>query len=776
MPDPIIESIDSLECLPLFPAYHPPNETPTFRKHNLIYGFNGCGKTTLSRVFASLGSGTPHEDWPANGAFAVTLSDGTKLAPRYGDSALGERLFVFNTDFMSEHFRWKEGEAKPIFYLSKEQKDLSVYIEAKLGRRALMEARLQRVGTIRSNFVTAFSQHKTDRARLISDQLGLGRRYNATSLDADYRSYSHDDNDLLSDEDVRIHGDILRQQEPLPKRASINVQMHDMCTVLRDAHRLLATTLGAISIEALRDHGDMLPWVKAGLAYHKDHSLYSCLLCGNPLTVQRSQALESAIDDRYDNLISELAANRQAAQTLHDFLADAKPALPSRNDIAKEHQAAFGTTADELRSIISEGQHFMRQALELLDKKRDSPTSSITTESLPDESRAKQWMEAWREKVETLNGIIVAHNQIHDDFKTNQDTSRRKLKNHYLAQGHETYRTLESNVAKAERVHRRIEAQCKALDSDVSQLKQQMRQHGPAAKRLNEMISKYIGHKELEVATNDEGYEIRRHGKVATAPPSEGEKAAIVLCYFLVLLEADGRRRESLIVVLDDPVSSLDTRSMNYACSLIKSLGNVGQLIVLTHNLHVMNELKKWMRDRTAKEMERRGKDKDNATATLLFIDTVQPNDADSRRSYLVELPKYLRDYESEYHYLFHMVLRFASSDQDRTNYFFVMPNVLRKVLEIFLAFKRPGPDGLSSKIDWLARSAQDIGIDELRIRALERLAHTESHGDSIDDLVTSSSMTVEEAHEAAVVLLELIEKMDPEHKKRMLKQCRRSD
>jgi hypothetical protein len=101
------------------------------------------------------------------------------------------------------------------------------------------------------------------------------------------------------------------------------------------------------------------------------------------------------------------------------------------------------------------------------------------------------------------------------------------------------------------------------------------------------------------------------------------------------------------------------------------------------------------------------------------------------------------------------------------------MPNVLRKVLEIFLAFKMPGPDGLSSTIESLAKKSADIGVDEIRGRALERLAHVESHGDNVDDLISLSSMTVEETTDAAKSLLELVDKLDSDHKERMCKLCR---
>lgn len=212
---------------------------------------------------------------------------------------------------------------------------------------------------------------------------------------------------------------------------------------------------------------------------------------------------------------------------------------------------------------------------------------------------------------------------------------------------------------------------------------------------------------------------------------------------------------------------------MNYACSLIQSLKNVGQLILLTHYLNVMNELKKWLKNQTEKAMDQQGKDKNQATAALFYIDTVQPSGNESRQSRIIEMPKYLREYEAEYHFLYNMMLRFLANETDRSDYFFVMPNVLRKILEVFLAFKVPGSEGLSSKIKNIEGRADKIGINRDRLRAVERLAHVESHGDSLDDLITFSNITVEETTDAANALLDLMEKMDAEHKNRMCKVCK---
>ena len=134
-------------------------------------------------------------------------------------------------------------------------------------------------------------------------------------------------------------------------------------------------------------------------------------------------------------------------------------------------------------------------------------------------------------------------------------------------------------------------------------------------------------------------------------------------------------------------------------------------------------------------------------------------------------MPKLIRDYESEYHYLFHLALKFAQSPDGHTDYFYLMPNALRKVLEIFLAFKLPGPDGLRSKVDNIASS--NHGLDPARIRALDRLVQLESHADNLDDLVTFSSMTMEETKDAADTLMILMETLDKGHYDRLCRICR---
>jgi hypothetical protein len=137
------------------------------------------------------------------------------------------------------------------------------------------------------------------------------------------------------------------------------------------------------------------------------------------------------------------------------------------------------------------------------------------------------------------------------------------------------------------------------------------------------------------------------------------------------------------------------------------------------------------------------------------------PSVAVSRSSNIVELPVLLREYDSEYHYLFSHVLKFAEAG-DAYDYAYMMPNVLRRVLAVFLAFRCPGSAGLSPKIEQVC--AAHPALDRDRIVALERLTQVESHSDNLDDLIAFSSMTLEESKDATSALLTLMQQVDAAH------------
>jgi wobble nucleotide-excising tRNase len=265
---PIIRCVSSLKGLAVFRNYAPTAaERPVFRQYNLIYGFNRSGKTTLSRVFASLEAGAVRSELDG-GQFEIELTNGTVIKSTGSLDALQGRLLVFNVDFIEENIRWKEGTANPVFFLGRAQAELAEKLKETEVSISALEPKRTEAARDCARKENAFTEHKRDAARLIAEQLGLGRKYDATNLAADYRQASYDDNLKLSDAERQQLRAIINQDEPLPKRDPVGAPSFGLAALVREVRQLLDMTLGAIALRELRQHESMLKWVKEGVDYH----------------------------------------------------------------------------------------------------------------------------------------------------------------------------------------------------------------------------------------------------------------------------------------------------------------------------------------------------------------------------------------------------------------------------------------------------------------------------------------------------------------------------
>lgn len=74
---------------------------------------------------------------------------------------------------------------------------------------------------------------------------------------------------------------------------------------------------------------------------------------------------------------------------------------------------------------------------------------------------------------------------------------------------------------------------------------------------------------------------------------SEGDKSTIALAFFLSKLDIDPNK-QNIILIFDDPLSSLDTNRRTYTIGIIKSLfQQLKQVVVLSHNEYFLHEVGK---------------------------------------------------------------------------------------------------------------------------------------------------------------------------------------
>ena len=743
------------------------DETLNFRKLNLVYGFNGSGKSTLSRIFSALEIGIASSRVPEGTTFQIEFEDGQIAASSPELDAFEKHVVVFNGDYVDRNLRWAEGRVNPVFFIGSKQADASRQLEMKEAERGEWIIKRNQSEELHRVRDRAFGTFKRDRAKLVASSLHLAnRRYEAPALMQDYQAWRDQTLSSLSEGQVAAAQNTCRAENPMPELSRVNAGTEKVESAYTFVRGLCGQSISIIALEELQRHPEMLLWMKQGLEFHKGHELENCLFCGNSFTSERRSDLNAALDDRVDQFIEKLTQSKgRLAQLIAGLEADGND-LHKDADFVGELREEASTSQASYRRSLADLLLMLRGLEESLDQKIASPAQPADTSALASEDALRTASVKLSDAAASLNRVIERHNAIRAEFSQHKSAAEQLVRKHFMAETIEEIRDQEAQVATALNDYNEAVARIAELDSDIAGLKTQIREHGPAAEVINKLIEAYLGHAELKIHPIDEGYELLRHGLPIEGTPSEGEKTAIAISYFLSSIESDGKNLTDMIVVIDDPVSSLDTKALNYACALIRSrLAVACQVIILTHNLQCLNEFKKAWKN---KARPRDGKD---PTATFLFLDVRKADPEGQRQSHFTEMSRLLREYDSEYHFLFKHVLDFALSEEKYYDHSYMMPNVLRRVLDVFLAFKCPGSSGLPGQLDQLCKDHE--GLDRVRLAGLERLAQVESHSDNLDDLLSFSSMTIEETKGAAELLLEMIEAVDSNHLKSVKRLCR---
>ncbi len=739
-----------------------------FRRFNLIYGFNGSGKTTLSRVFASLQDGALHPKLPTSCMFEVSMNDGSSFGSPSSLTGLERRVLVFNGDFIERNFQWTQGRANPVFFIGAEQAEAAAELTALEESIGKLESSKVAADTREAAATKALSTFKREKAKVISPRLHLGnRKYEAPQLVNDFSTWTNEEAVMLSDEQLSAAEDARRQSEPLPTVNEMILETESISPSYKSAVELCGQSISGLTLAELEKFPEMLVWMKQGYEFHEEHQLTECLFCASPLSSTRRTALAKTLDDRIDQFMEDIARAITGMETVISALGGIGSTVPSSDSLSADLRQSY---KQQRGKIVSNSQQLgtsLTTLAKVLALKKERPADSLDLAELSSQADVESYITDLQNNIANANLTIAKHNQLVADFANHKERAGELIRRHFIAEGRSDYDEHTKEFTDAQAEVERIKGEHGTARQKAEELRAKIRTHGPAAAAINKLIASYLGHNELTIRPVDQGYELDRHGHVIEGLPSEGEKTAIAIAYFLSAIESEGRKLRDLIVVVDDPVSSLDTKALNFACGLVRSrLSGASQLFVLTHNQQCMNEFRKAWKNR-AKPL----KDDEEPTATLLFIDVALPSGQTKRFASFVEMSKLLREYDSEYHFLFHHVLKFAEAGDDHYDYSYMIPNVLRRVLDIFLAFKCPGNSGLPGKLDQICNDYPDLDRD--RLSALERLSQVESHSDNLDDLISFSSMTLEESKEATAALLAMMEKVDGLHLAGLRRLCR---
>jgi wobble nucleotide-excising tRNase len=293
--------------------------------------------------------------------------------------------------------------------------------------------------------------------------------------------------------------------------------------------------------------------------------------------------------------------------------------------------------------------------------------------------------------------------------------SEQALIRHIAAQYVKTSDYVNVNLA-AEDMRARLQATRKrAADLAVKEREYEAKlsEEVRGGERMNEYLMHFFGpgHLEIRLRDEDKKYSLLRGGVKATNL-SEGEKTAIAFSYFMAALEDKGVLLANTVVYIDDPISSLDSNHVYSTFAAIKyALSGCKQLFVATHNFEFFRLLKS---DSFFHEM----RDK-KRVASFYIVRRAGQNESE-----LADLPEELRKYNSEYHYLFSTLNAFRGNPNNFGHLIYSLPNMLRKVLEIYTGFR------VANTAMSLDQRLARVIEDPLAVQKIYKFANHLSHSD----------------------------------------------
>lgn len=578
----------------------PPEVMDDIGACNFVYGANGTGKTTISRLIAD------KLRWPE---CRLVWSTGRELEP-----------LVYNVDFVDANFG-ASTELLGVFTLGKQSKET-----------------LEKIEKTRESLGTLLDRLARKRVALDGDPAaGLaGKRYELTQLWRTFEDACWDVKARHADEFDELFKGYKRSKEKFATRI---LELHESTAVEQGEPQTLemlretaATVLGEPPVpvalvdepglalldgiagadflrkpivgqddalmSGLLDELGNIDWVQKGMAYHAGTDHQICPFCQQGTPPDIRDGLKAVFDDAYERDITALRGFAARFQ-------DRSTALLAELDGLSEAASPLVNRAEWAASIMAVRQVAEANARAVVGKLAE-PSRAVELQSL--EVPGAELMR----RVEAANAKAKDHNALAADLTAAKarlvDDFFRYMVEVELNSAVTLYTGERNKLRKAisamEEGIASLAAQISVTRRELKALERTVKSAIPTIDAINALLQHYgfDSFKLREGATPGTYAIVRPDGTQVEDTLSEGERTFLTFLYFFHMLRgslgADATPGERLVVI-DDPISSLDSDVLYVVSSMVRELfrqvrkeeGHVRQVIVLTHNVYFHKEV-----------------------------------------------------------------------------------------------------------------------------------------------------------------------------------------
>jgi wobble nucleotide-excising tRNase len=498
-------------------------------------------------------------------------------------------------------------------------------------------------------------------------------------------------------------------------------------------------TSASESIKRLKENADIASWVESGVDIHSLHSSEICEYCLQKIPEERLLSLANHFNDSDKLLKNKLEFIINEGQAIKSGVQPNN--FPGSHQLYDEFHSPFQIASLEFKVKKEQLLNLIEEYLELLETKLTSRTEAIGFDL--DEID----LENFNNSIQGINHILREHSQKTRNFEGSIAEARSNIESHHLSLIKEEVDGFDSEILEKNERLKIINEGDKEENIGIDELKNSIVENKAkvanlqiACDKLNELLYTFLGRSDLRFEPDEAGYRILRNNKSAKRL-SEGEKTAITFIYFIVQLNDQDFELDQGIVVIDDPISSLDSNSLYQAFSFLKnSVKDAHQIFLFTHNFDFLKLLLNWMQKIPKKEGKR--------SYYMLLCGFGEDG---SRNANICPMDKELLKNKSEYAFLFKQLYNFRSDGTILGSYH--IPNIARKVLETFLDFYYPESETMYKKMG-------KVDFDDNKKTAIMKFSNDFSHptGKGFDPAL------VPETQKNVRYLLDMIEAVSPIH------------
>jgi len=561
---------------------------------NYIFGGNGTGKTTISRIIAN-------EEEYFN--CSVNWRGGTKLQP-----------LVYNRDFVEKNFE-QSTELKGIFTLG--EKNVETIKKIAETKREIDELNTK----IENLSINLKGEYGTG-----------GKKGELASLEEEFKNkcwkqkQKHDGNFKGAFEGYRNSSENFKNKI-LQESDSNKAILKDLADLEKKAETVfgpaptLEPSIPAIEEDAILSHESnpilkkrvigkddvdiaaMIKklgnsdWVRAGITYYEENDMV-CPFCQQSTTEAFAQSLNEFFDETFE-------ADTKAIDDLFTNYKTDSERLRQQLDSIITNPSKF-LDVEKLKAEKDLFDSKVSSNIQRLELKKKEPSQVVEMESL------SNIISTIKDLIASANARIAEHNKVVENIKKERHDLTAQVWKYLLEIELKDdlvyYKKRKNDLSKAidsmEKKIAEVKAEKRKKETKLRELEKQMTSIQPTIDGINGILASF-GFQGFRLAKSDNGKSyklIRPNGEDAKDTLSEGEKNFICFLYFYHLLkgsDSESGITTDRVVVFDDPVSSLDSDILFVVSSLIKGLfdevragtGYIKQVFVLTHNVYFHREV-----------------------------------------------------------------------------------------------------------------------------------------------------------------------------------------